>query len=282
MTLVDETLEKTAQELYLDLMKGCLTRTIFEEKYAPIARPESRVKQGLWSVARKALSSTPFELVRRVKVDPNRRKLGLDWPAEAETMIGLKRLNNLQDCIVDVLENGVAGDLVETGVWRGGATIFMRAVLSAYGVTDRVVWAADSFQGLPKPSADLYPADEGDILWMYPNLAVSLEQVQNNFRRYNLLDDQVKFLKGWFKDTIPTAPIEQVSVLRLDGDMYESTIDVLTHLYPKLSVGGYVIIDDFEPIGACKQAVMDYRAENQIDEEIKPIDGTGVYWQRLR
>jgi O-methyltransferase len=111
-------------------------------------------------------------------------------------------------------------------------------------------------------------------------LAVSLEEVQNNFRRYGLLDDQVRFLKGWFRDTLPSAPIRRLAVLRLDGDLYESTIDSLTHLYPKLVRGGYAIIDDFGDVPACRQAVMDYRALHGITEEIIPIDWSGAFWRK--
>ncbi len=99
--------------------------------------------------------------------------------------------------------------------------------------------------------------------------------------KYGLLDNQVQFLAGWFCDTLPKAPIHRLAVMRLDGDMYESTMDALRALYPKLSVGGFVIIDDFGYLESCRAAVMDYRAEFGIAEEIKQIDWGGVYWQRL-
>ena len=153
--------------------------------------------------------------------------------------------------------------------WRGGATIFMRAVLKAYGVTDRYVWVADSFEGLPPPETGKYPHDAGDRLHEARELAVSLEEVKANFERYGLLDDQVRFLKGWFRDTLPAAPIERLAVLRLDGDMYESTMDTLVNLYPKLSEGGYAIVDDYGAIPACRQAVNDYRSANAITEKIR-------------
>jgi hypothetical protein len=193
-------------------------------------------------------------------------------------MIGLRRLDNLQQCIETVLADGVPGDLIETGVWRGGATIFMRGVLKAYGVTDRTVWAADSFVGLPAADLERFPEDQGWDKLDLP-LAVSLEAVQANFARYQLLDEQVHFLPGWFKDTLPAAPIAQLSVLRLDGDLYESTIDALTHLYPRLSSGGFAIIDDYN-LPSCRQAVDDYRAAHAIDDAIQEIDGWGVFWRR--
>jgi len=194
-------------------------------------------------------------------------------------MIGLKRLDNLQSCIEDVIAKQIPGDLIETGVWRGGATIFMRGVLKAHGVKDRKVWAADSFEGLPEPDAAAYPADAGDTHHTYDELRVSLDNVRANFDAYGLLDDQVGFLKGWFRETLPQAPIEKIAVLRLDGDMYESTIVALESLYPKVSVGGYVIVDDYV-IPSCAKAVHDFRGSHQIMEQIVPIDGIGVFWRR--
>jgi O-methyltransferase len=180
-----------------------------------------------------------------------------------------------------VLRDEVPGDFIETGVWRGGTCIFMRAALKAYADSTRQVWVADSFEGLPKPDGR-YPQDEGDLHWtMSDDLGISLDQVKANFSRYGLLDDRVRFLKGWFKDTLPTAPIERLAILRLDGDMYSSTMDSLLNLYSKLSVGGYVIIDDYGAIDACHKAVEDFRARKQIRTPLIPIDWTGVYWRKL-
>jgi O-methyltransferase len=197
-------------------------------------------------------------------------------------MIGLRRLESLQACVVDVLHRGIPGDLIETGVWRGGAAIFMRAILKAYGDTHRVLWVADSFEGFPEPDLQRYPLDKGyGQGGTHEAIAVSLEQVERNFARYGLLDDQVHFLPGWFRDTLPSAPIERLSLLRLDGDMYESTIVALETLYSKLSVGGYVIVDDYK-LARCRAAVDDFRAEHFVTEELQQIDWTGVYWQRQR
>jgi O-methyltransferase len=172
-----------ARFLYLDLMKRALTDLLYDN------------------------------------VDPQIRLEGRDWPPRAYTMIGLKRLDNLQHCIEDVLFNKVPGDLIETGVWRGGATIFMRAILKAYAVTDRQVWVADSFEGLPRPDIERYPADTGDTHHESRELVVPVDEVRANFQRFGLLDEQVCFLKGWFRDTMPNAPVKQLAVLRLDGDM---------------------------------------------------------------
>lgn len=197
----------------------------------------------------------------------------------AHTMIGMRRMDNIQYCIETVLDDGVPGDLIETGVWRGGATIFMRGVLAAYGIKDRSVWVADSFDGVPPPTL---AEDAGLDLSkkLVPFLAVSKETVIELFERYGLLDAQVKFLAGWFKDTLPAAPIETISVLRLDGDLYESTIDALKPLYGKVSRGGFVIVDDYYSCPPCKKAIDDFRAGNGITDEMVRIDDESLFWRK--
>ncbi len=200
-------------------------------------------------------------------------------PPWAMTMIGNRRMDNIEFCIRDVLEHEVPGDLIEAGVWRGGATIFMRGVLRAFGVTDRVVYVADSFEGVPAPDEDRYPADAGIVLHLWPGLAVGLEDVKRNFERFGLLDDQVRFVKGWFRDTLPELRAHRWSVIRLDGDLYESTMDALANLYDGLSVGGWLIVDDYE-IAACRRAVTEFREKRAISDPIREIDWTGVCWQK--
>jgi O-methyltransferase len=269
----------TPEELYLDLLKRVLTRALFAEQFAGVEYAGGDVRRALFAPLKALLDSRRLTLVKREATDRAKRELGRDWPADAESMIGLKRMDNVQACVTDVLRRGVPGDLVETGVWRGGTVIFMRAILRAYGDASRLVWAADSFAGLPPPDAK-YAADAGDRHHKFETLAVSLEQVQENFRRYGLLDERVRFLKGWFKDTLPGAPIEKLSVVRLDGDMYESTMDALVALYPKLSNGGYLIVDDYGIVPGCRKAIEDYRREHGITEPIVDIDGWGAYWRR--
>ena len=156
----------------------------------------------------------------------------------------------------------------------------MRAALEAYGDSSRRIWVADSFEGLPKPNPSLYPADKNDRLWTMSELAVGVNQVKANFDRYGLLDERVRFLPGWFKDTLPVAPIEKLAILRIDADMYESTTQALEFLYKKLTVGGYCIIDDYGVLPSCKKAVDDFRASQGIRDEIVKIDSTGVFWRK--
>ncbi len=268
------------EDLYLDLLKKSLTRTIAAETFSA-AEPRFGFVRWWFVPVRLFLLARGWTVVRRQKVDSRERSEGRDQPADAETMIGLKRLDNLQFCIERILQEGVPGDLIETGIWRGGASIFMRGVLKAYGDTTRLIWAADSFQGLPKPQPGVRRDDERGDLWEYGyTLAVPLEQVRANFERYGLLDDQVRFVPGWFRHTLPEAPIERLALMRLDGDLYDSTMDALGALYPKLSIGGYCIIDDYYSLSGARQAVTEYRLENGISEPIEQIDWTGAFWRR--
>jgi O-methyltransferase len=211
--------------------------------------------------------------------DPQLRMIGFDWPSRAPTMIGTARLRNIRTLTERILEDAIEGDFLEAGVWRGGACIYMRGLFAAYGISDRKVFAADSFAGLPPPESELYPADAGDQHHLQPELAASLDEVKANFARFGLLDEQVIFLPGWFKDTLPTAPVERLALLRLDGDMYGSTMETLTALYSKVSPGGYIIIDDYI-LGPCRQAVEDFRRDHGCSESLQDIDGAGVFWQK--
>jgi O-methyltransferase len=195
------------------------------------------------------------------------------------TMVGRKRLDNIESCLAIIKRDNVPGDVAETGAWRGGASIFMKGCLAAWEMQDRIVWVADSFEGLPVPSM---PEDAGYDFSVKkaPILAVSLEEVQENFRRYDLLDDNVKFLKGWFRDTLHVAPIRQLALLRLDGDLYESTMDALKALYEKVSPGGFIIVDDFNDFEPCRRAVLEFREQHGIIDPIKTIDWTGAYWRK--
>jgi O-methyltransferase len=274
-----------ARGLYLDLLKRTLTGAIAEDNdsiLGGVRTSGSPVFYKSWADQMgRLVGRFGFELAYKKPYDPQLRAIGRDWPARADSMIGLRRMENIQRCVEAVIEDDVPGDLIETGVWRGGATIFMRGVLKAFDDTSRSVWVADSFQGLPAPDAARYPADVGDTFHKLGGLAVGVEQVKHNFERYGLLDDQVKFLIGWFKDTLPTAPIEQLSVIRLDGDMYESTWQAIEALYPKLSPGGFCIVDDYgDLVAQCQRAIHDYRDAHGITDEIVDIDGFGAYWRK--
>jgi len=206
---------------------------------------------------------------------------GRTIPPCGTTMIGRKRLRNIRYCIEQILRNDITGDFIETGVWRGGAAIYMRAVLKAHSVYNRTVWVADSFQGLPSPDPK-YPADATDLLHLRSSLVVSQSEVESNFRCYGLLDSHVQFLPGWFEDSLKTFPRIALALLRIDCDLYSSTHTVLTHLHDLVADGGYVIVDDYGAIPACRLAVDNFRRLRNISDPIIEIDHTGIYWKRSR
>jgi O-methyltransferase len=264
------------KDRYLDLMEAVLTGSIMEDPPLPTEGYKDLVSHVLESLTGERSELTEAAL----GYNENLRGIGWDWPSKAFTMVGRQRLRNFRVLIERTISDGVQGDIIETGVWRGGASILARAVLMAYGIKDRNVIVADSFAGLPPPAVQQYPADRESKLHEFSELAISLEQVQANFRKFDLLDEQVIFLKGWFRDTMPVVPSECLAVLRMDGDMYESTIDPLLHLYDRLASGGWVIVDDYGFVPACKQAVHDFLNARAISPVIHPIDGAGIYFQK--
>ena len=250
------------RRLYLDLLQRVLTSTLMTEE--PVLSYENRLAYA---------ANFHKHYIR----------------GHAISMLPLIRFENLRSCMEDVIEHEVAGDFIETGVWRGGATIFMRAVLKSYAIKDRLVWVADSFEGLPYPDPEKFPkeaaARQGKVMTqLFENLEAGLEEVRRNFASFGLLDQQVRFLKGWFKDTLPQAPIQKLALMRLDGDFYESTMDALVNLYDKLSVGGIVIVDDYgEDIWTeCRRAVDEFRASRGIRDPLVAVDQSCSWWKKSR
>jgi hypothetical protein len=244
-------------KLYVDLLERTLTGAINEEPgYVPELMP---------------VIAPPY--------NEKARLFGADWPLRSMTMIGLTRIRHLGQLVRQVIAECIPGDFIETGVWRGGACIYMRAMLAVLGDMERQIWVADSFAGLPLPDPAHYPADANDPLHRIKFLSVSLDQVKANFTRFNMLDQRVHFLPGWFKDTLPTAPIERLAILRLDGDMYESTINALDALYDRISPGGFVIVDDYNALESCKQAIHDFRGRRGITATLEPIDYIATFWR---
>ncbi|MEO0494557.1 MAG: TylF/MycF/NovP-related O-methyltransferase [Actinomycetota bacterium] len=275
----------SARDRYVDLLMGCLTRELFLDEETHDVDLSGWRGPGSPDELKAALRANGWRVTRKggdpsKRDDASIRGEGRDWPPTAETMVGRQRLANVRSAVETVLDEDVPGDLIETGVWRGGVTILMRGILEAWGDTDRRVWVADSFEGLPAPNVEEYPDDAGHDMSGVPTLMVGADRVRANFERYGLLDDQVRLLEGWFADTLPTAPIDQLAVLRLDGDLYESTMDALVPLYDKVSAGGFVIVDDYGAWEPCRKAIDDFRAQHGITDEIVEVDWTGVYWRK--
>ena len=196
------------------------------------------------------------------------RTAGLDWPLQGLTMVGLDRLDDLQRCVESVVADGVEGDVIEAGSWRGGASILMRAALDSLGDA-RTVWVADSFQGFPSETE----------LDAYDFLAAPLEDVEESFARLGC-DRGVRFVPGFFQETLPPLAGRNWAIVRLDADTYEPTQLALRCLYPGLATGGYLILDDYGAFPECRKAVDEFRAEFGIEEPIEKIDATGARWRR--
>ena len=257
----NESVADRAQEFYLEMLKSSVTATVFNEaeKSTIMGRSNQGTKQ--------------FDL--------ETRREGGDWAYFGDTMVGWNRLDNIWKLLKQVVEDDISGDYIETGVWRGGASVFARAVMNMYGQHHRRSFVCDSFEGLPPGDRNL---DKGDKNWddMHWYLAIPEELAAGNFQKYGLLDHNVIFAKGFFNETMPEIKkrAEQFSIMRLDGDMYESTVDVLYNLYDKLQVGGYVIMDDWKGFPS-KTACEDFFRVHEIKPEIIPIGNLwSVYWKK--
>jgi len=264
---------------YFDLLKRALSGSIYEESAWAILEPDNRpgLRGRIRTAILRAFQRRGLMVVRKQAYDDRRRELGQDWPMVGLTMVGHKRLENIRSCIETVIADNIPGDFVECGVWRGGASIYAKALFDALGASDRKVWLADSFEGMPIRKTEEDRLDL-DLSWL-KYLAVTQDQVAANFRRFAALDDNVRFIKGWFSESLTGAPIDTIAVLRLDGDYYTSTMAPLTSLYRKVSPGGFVIIDDYNVFAGCRRAVTEFRAAHGISAELVPIDDYAVYWR---
>ncbi len=266
-------------KLYLELLKKSLLGELYVENEVRLLYLRGCL-DGRERFSREEFlhpDAARVERYRRLGLEGRLVEDSLENLGFGHTMIGRARLENIECCLERVLADGVAGDLMECGVWRGGAALFMRGFLAAHDMGGRKVWLADSFNGPPAPSLAI---DEDLSAARYPMLAIPLETVRELFARYGLLDAQVAFLPGWFRDTLPRAPVEKLALLRVDADLYESTRDGLDAMYGKVEPGGFVIVDDYGCIPACAKAVDEFREREAIRDPLVRIDWTGVYWRK--
>ena len=275
---------KISNSLYIDLLKRCLTASLYEESSWVLLHGPMKVESGLVPYIQRSILSflrtKGLRLVRTSGTDPSLRSKGRDWPLFGMTMVGTCRLENVQSCVESVLAEGIPGDFVETGVWRGGTCILAKALFREHGADERSVWCCDSFEGMPIPSGKDKSINANSDFSDRDYLAVSQEQVQENFERFGLLDNRVHFVKGWFSQSLPKASIGRIAVLRMDGDLYDSTMDAMNNLYDKVSIGGYLIVDDYLSWPGCKQAIDEFRESRNIPDPLMPIDDDGVFWRK--
>ena len=232
----------------------------------------------LGGAGEKGLGVEPFSEAKRA--------VGDDWPEYGYTMIGMHRLASLRAQLERVMgvsgSNApvVPGDMLECGVWRGGASIFATGVLVAWNDTTRQVHLCDSFHGLPVATT----AADSNIWQAMHYLEVSMDTVKSHFARFYLLDEsRVKFYRGYFQFSLPHVRRQfldnerRLAVLRLDGDMWESTMDELFNLYELLNVGGVVLIDDWKHVPECKAAIETFMQMHHFNETVV-VDNDVAYW----
>jgi O-methyltransferase len=272
-------LSEPVASAWLQLLKKTLVRYPLDAAELDSGSKLTEVEPALRSEIERWIDLNHRRQLHEAGPDPAVRLAGKDWPATAESMMGVVRMDHLLKCAIDVLQQKVPGDLAEIGVWRGGVGIMMLAALRAMGDTRRKVWLADSFRGYPHPDPARYPADNADPHHTFRDLVVSLDTVQQNVARYGFGDSQISYLTGWYRDTLPSAPMERIALLHLDCDMYESNMVALRSLYSRISPGGYIIVDDYGAVAGCRRAVDDFRREQGIDIELQRVDWTAVSWQ---
>ncbi len=268
------------RQRYITLLKSALRNSLYATSKPPTKADLAKMWVFKQQLMVKFRSARTLDALRLSPTDLYYTVQGNLLPSH--TLGSQENVDNVHFCVESVLKDGVPGDLLEAGVFRGGQSILMKGILAAYGVTDRKVILADSFEGLPEPDADSSLDDviAHELLKKVGLFAASEQVVKENFQRYDLWDDRVQFIKGWFNKSLPTADVGKLAVLRLDADYYHSTMDALTYLYPKLSVGGWLILDDYgHPLG-CRQAVGEFREQHGISDEIIMADAHVGYWQR--
>lgn len=215
----------------------------------------------------------PFESFRCVThYDVPEARWKIDPLARPITLLSKSQLDLVEKSVLLVEARGVPGDFIEAGIWRGGVIILMRALMNAHQISGRRIFAADSFAGIPKNvRATNDPVDLWRDRWVAP-----LAEVQQNIARFGLLDDKVKFVVGFFADSLKALAQERFALIRLDSDSYDSVEESLLYLYPLLSKGGVIIIDDWHLAG-CRAAVENYRSRLGVTDEIAEYDGN-AFW----
>jgi hypothetical protein len=199
------------------------------------------------------------------------------------TMTNVERVYSLRQAVRYVVDHQIPGDIVECGVWRGGTMLAAALTLLECGSSDRQLWLYDTFEGMPAPSehdmdlsgipaSRILQADttekQNSHVWAY----APLELVQRVMQSSGYPANRVVFVKGKVEQTIPEHMPSQIALLRLDTDWYESTYHELNHLYPRLAVGGVLIIDDYGHWQGARRAVDQYIGERNLKLLLHRID----------
>jgi O-methyltransferase len=191
------------------------------------------------------------------------------------TMVPRSVLVTLAGQVDDLLAAGVEGDLVECGVWRGGASFVMADRLRRAGADGRAVWMFDSYEGMPPPQPidgerAFEWANDADGDFYFDNCTANLTDVQAAAEKLGLTP-RVRMVKGWFDDTLPSHRdrIGPIALLRIDADWYDSVLCCLENLYDLVSPGGLVVLDDYYTWDGCTQAVHDFLSRRHLAHRIE-------------
>ena len=192
------------------------------------------------------------------------------------TMTPMERCWALYEAVRYVSQSGIAGDFVECGVWRGGSSMLSALTLLALNERARKIYLYDTFEGMPEPTAkdvDIHGVPYSR-LWEQEReiLSVSLEEVKRNMLSTGYPEDHISFIKGMVEATIPESAPDAISILRLDTDFHDSTYHELVHLYPRLSPGGVLIIDDYGHFQGARSATDQYFAETNQHILLNRVD----------
>lgn len=211
----------------------------------------------------------------------NLRKWLLFKKVEKSTLVCHERLYNLYDLCNEMEKKGIPGSFVECGVWKGGASAVMAHIADRWK-SDRQIWLFDSFEGLPKPKE--IDGQEAKKIFEENKLIASVEDIEDLFfKKFNFDKNNIHIIKGWFNESLPKhkEKIGQISILRLDGDWYESTKTCLKNLFDNVVKSGYVIIDDYGCWPGCKKAVDEFLFERDIKADLIRIDRSGYYFKKF-
>jgi hypothetical protein len=200
------------------------------------------------------------------------------WYSQLSTV----RLLTLYRLSSEIQKSGLKGDVVECGVWNGGASAIMaRAYKDAGGKTERSFWLFDSFEGLPTPSDKDSKTDNS--IFFKGICKGEPEKVKYIFNKLSVPIDNVKIVKGWINETLPQSNLGLVSLLHIDVDWFKSVETALDNIYDKVVIGGYIVVDDYYFLEGCKKAVSSFLKKRGLEDKIKiiKVDLSAVYFQKI-
>ncbi|OBB14048.1 hypothetical protein A5662_07230 [Mycobacteriaceae bacterium 1482268.1] len=238
-------------------------------------------------LVRSSIRRAGYDVVRlppSVAKDPMLQATSTTWETVAEyTMTSEERIFALCHAVEYVVTSEIPGEIVECGVWKGGSMMAAALTLRAMGTTDRRLNLFDTFDGMSAPGEvdrDFRGAYASDLLASAgPDSSVlarsPLQEVAANIEKTGYPRDLVRFIKGPVEETLPQHAPESIALLRLDTDWYESTRHELEHLYPRLNVGGVLIIDDYGHWAGARKAVDEYVKTRRLKLLLNRIDYTG-------